>query len=133
MLRRNRALAIIVTGMLHVVTEADTAQNVGSGDVPVLATPRLLTWMEATTVVAAAPLLSEGQTSVGTSVRVEHLRATPVGGHVDVHARRTTSAGETTLTFEVNATDGGGRRVAEGVIVRAIVDRARFLARLQND
>ncbi|WP_433454941.1 hypothetical protein ACQPXS_43195 [Streptomyces sp. CA-142005] len=40
--------------MRHEVTDADTAVRVGSGDVPVLATPRLIAWMEAATVRAAA-------------------------------------------------------------------------------
>ncbi len=41
--------------------------------------------------------------------------------------------GRNALTFEVGATDEDGHHIAEGVIVRAIVDRAKFLARLQND
>ncbi len=117
--------------MRHVVTEVDTATSLGSGDVPVLATPRLVAWLEAATVRAAAPFLGEGQTSVGTLVQIEHLRATAVGGLVDVLVR-TTATGRNALTFEVGATDGDGHHVAEGVIVRAIVDRAKFLARLQN-
>ena len=50
------------------VTEADLATTLGTGDVPVLATSRLVTWMEATTVRAAAAFLEAGQTSVGTAV-----------------------------------------------------------------
>jgi len=72
--------------MRHVVTDLDTAAAVGSGDVPVLATPRLVAWMEAATVVAAAPLLGAGDTSVGTAVRIRHRRATPVGQGVEVTA-----------------------------------------------
>ena len=43
--------------MRHEVTDTDTAAALGSGDVPVLATPRLIAWMEAATVRAAAALL----------------------------------------------------------------------------
>jgi fluoroacetyl-CoA thioesterase len=113
----------------HTVTEADTAASVGSGDVPVLATPTLIAWLEAATVQAAAHLIAPGQTTVGTSVRVDHLRATPVGDTVTVHATPPDEAAGKRLTFQVRAVDASGREVAAGEIDRAIVDRARFLRR----
>ncbi|MEU9477906.1 hotdog domain-containing protein [Streptomyces sp. NPDC048191] len=114
--------------MRHEVTDADTAVSVGSGDVPVLATPRLIAWMEAATVRAAAPFIGSGRTTVGTEVRVRHLRATPVGGRVEVSAEPVTGATGGRVTFAVRAVDGSGRLVATGEIDRAIVDRLRFLA-----
>jgi len=72
--------------MRHEVTDTDTAAALGSGDVPVLATPRLIAWMEAATVRAAAAFLGTGQTTVGTAIRIEHRRATPVGGSVEITA-----------------------------------------------
>ena len=57
--------------MRHEVTDADTAAALGSGDVRVLATPRLITWMEAATVRAAAAILVTGQTTVGTAIRID--------------------------------------------------------------
>ena len=114
--------------MRHEVTDADTAERVGSGDVPVLATPRLIAWMEAATVRAAASFTDSGQTTVGTEVRVRQLRATPVGGRVEVSAEPAAVTGGR-LTFVVRAVDGSGRLVATGEIDRAVVDRQRFLAR----
>ena len=114
--------------MRHVVTEADTAQALGSGDVPVLATPRVVAWMEAATVAAAAPLLREGQTTVGTAVRVRHRRASAVGDAVDVTADPPAGAGGGRLTFAVRAVDGAGRLVADGEVDRAVVERRAFLA-----
>ena len=70
----------------HEVRTADTATALGSGDVDVLGTPRLLAWLEAATVEAARPHLGPGQTSVGTAVRIRHRRPTPVGGTVTVEA-----------------------------------------------
>jgi predicted thioesterase len=118
--------------MRHAVRETDTAARVGSGDVSVLATPRLIAWMEAETVVAAAPLVGAGQTTVGTAVRVEHVRATPVGGSVDVSARVSSPQDGRRLTFEVTATDQSGERVGGGEIDRMVVDRARFLESLPD-
>jgi predicted thioesterase len=111
----------------HEVTDEDTAQALGSGDVPVLATPRLIAWMEARTVAVVAPSLPPGETTVGTAVRVHHVRPTPVGGHVDVEARLVSPAGERRLTFDVVATDGLGHVVGNGQIERVVLDRAAFL------
>jgi predicted thioesterase len=113
--------------MRYEVTDADTAAALGSGDVPVLATPRLIAWMEAATVRAAATLLSPGQTTVGTAIRVEHRRATTVGDSVEITATPVREAGGRRLTFEVFAVDGSGQVVAAGQIDRVIVDRTRFL------
>ena len=93
----------------------------------VLATPRLIAWMEAATVMAAAPLIRTGQTTVGTAVRIQHVKATGVGGSVDVDARLAGPNDAQRLTFAVTATDNSGDVVARGEIDRAVVDRARFL------
>ncbi|MBN6053617.1 thioesterase, partial [Nonomuraea sp. RK-328] len=63
------------------VEREDTAQQVGSGDVPVLATPRLLTFAEMATVQAVHPHLAPGQSTVGTRVELEHLAPSPLGAH----------------------------------------------------
>jgi fluoroacetyl-CoA thioesterase len=118
--------------MRHEVTEADTATALGSGDVPVLATPRLIAWMEAATVEAAVSLLGTGQTSVGTTIHVEHRRATPVGGSVEITATLPRDVAGPRLTFTVNAVDSAGHLVATGEIDRVIVDRDRFLATAFN-
>ena len=72
----------------HLVGEEDTAVVVGSGDVPVLATPRLVALAEAATVAAVAGTLRPEQTTVGTRVELEHLVPTPVGTRVGVRADR---------------------------------------------
>ncbi|MET7288073.1 hotdog domain-containing protein [Streptomyces sp. NPDC005573] len=114
--------------MRHDVTDDDTATALGSGDVPVLATPRLIAWLEAATVRAAAPYTGPDRTTVGTAVRIEHLRATHVGGQVEVTAEPPSGDGRR-LTFAVRAVDGSGALVASGEIDRAVVDRRRFLGR----
>ena len=115
--------------MRHEVTDADTAAALGSGDVPVLGTPRLVAWLEAATVRAAAGLLKPGQTTVGTAIRIEHRRATAVGGTVETTATPPKDTAGRLLTFDVQAVDGSGHVVADGQIDRVIVDRTRFLER----
>jgi fluoroacetyl-CoA thioesterase len=119
--------------MRHEVADTDTATALGSGDVPVLATPRLIAWMEAATVRAAADFLETGQTTVGTAIRIEHRRATAVGGSVEITATLQRDAASRRLTFDVQAIDGSGQVVAAGQIDRAIVDRQCFLASVSAD
>ena len=113
------------------VTADDTAIALGSGDVPVLATPRLIAWLEAATVAACPPLGSD-ETSVGTRVDVEHLAATPVGAPVEVTAALAHQDGRL-LRFSVAAVhhvgDGQPVLVAQGRVTRVIVRRDPFLAR----
>lgn len=110
------------------VTEADTAERLGSGDLPVLATPRLINWLERAAFAAAAEGLSSGQTTVGTLVKVEHIKGTPVGATVVVGCSKPVSDGRR-LIFHIRVTDEAGEVVAEGEVHRAVVDHERFLRR----
>jgi predicted thioesterase len=111
----------------HAVAEADTATALGSGDVPVLATPRVLALLEAATVAAVAPALPDGLTTVGTRISLEHQASTPVGRTVTASARLVAVDGRR-LSFEVTLTDGA-TVAAFGTVERVVVDRARFVAR----
>jgi fluoroacetyl-CoA thioesterase len=112
-------------GFAYTVTEADTAVAAGSGDVPVLATPRVLALSERASVAAVAGALEEGATTVGARVELEHLKATPVGATVQVEAVLERVDGRR-LEFAVRVVDGE-RTVARGWVIRVVVDRAAFL------
>ncbi|MCG5440903.1 MULTISPECIES: thioesterase family protein [Micromonospora] len=109
------------------VTDADTAQAVGSGDVPVLGTPRVLALAEAATVAATATGMPPGSTTVGTRVELEHLAPTVVGRTVRAQALLATVDGRR-LSFEVTVSDGD-QTVARGRVDRILVDRGRFVER----
>jgi fluoroacetyl-CoA thioesterase len=111
------------------VTDADTAQAVGSGSLPVLGTPRLLAWCEAATCAAIDPTLAPGQTSVGTRVELEHLAASAVGQEVEVTASATYVDGRL-HRFTVAARNVGGKVVGTGEVTRVVVDAERFLGRI---
>ncbi|NUR92668.1 MAG: thioesterase family protein [Nonomuraea sp.] len=113
--------------LLIMVEREDTAQKIGSGDVPVLATPRLLALAEMVTMQALRPHLPQGETSVGTKVQLEHLAATPVGTHVQIAAELTEVDGRR-LVFTFEAHDRS-MLVGRGTIERVVVDRARFLGK----
>jgi predicted thioesterase len=109
------------------VTEADTASALGSGDVPVLGTPRVLAIAEAATVAATAGRLPDGATTVGTRVELSHLAATPVGRTVAAEAVLSTVDGRR-LTFTVAVHDGAVV-AARGQVERVVVDREAFVAK----
>lgn len=113
----------------HLVADRDTAAALGSGSLDVLGTPRLLAWLESSTVKALAGHLPPGTTSVGTEVTLRHLRATAVGGTVRISAEVTTHEGRN-IEFVVEAKDADGACVASGTVRRAVVDVDRFLRRL---
>ncbi len=114
-----------------VVTEADTAAAMGSGDVPVLATPRLLALAEAAAVAAVAPQLADGLTSVGTSVSLEHRRASPLGAEIVVEAELTEVDGSRLVFGFIARVDGTDEDLVlgAGTVERVVVDRARFISR----
>ncbi len=113
------------------VTDADTAQSLGSGDVPVLGTPRLLALAEAATVAATARQMPGGVTTVGTRAEVEHRLPTPVGGRVEAFATLAKVDGRK-LVFDVTVKDGEAL-VAEVRVERVVLDRQRFIAKALGD
>lgn len=114
------------------VTAADTARALGSGDLDVLGTPRLLAWCEEATVRAVADALDPARTTVGSRVDLAHERASRVGAAVTVRADLVHVDGRL-LRFDVvaeQASPDGSAVVARGQVTRVMVERERFLARL---
>lgn len=109
------------------VTHTDTATEFGSGDVEVLATPRVLAWAEAACIAALENKLDDGQTTVGMRMQIDHVQPTSVGGSVTTEAQLERVEGRR-LTFTFTASDTRGT-IAVGRVVRVLVDRDRFLER----
>lgn len=122
-------VAVGLTGEVRlVVSDQDTAIAAGSGDVPVLATPRLLALAEEATVAAVREHLPEGHTTVGTTVALSHRVASAVGTEVMARAELTEVDGRR-LVFTVEARQDD-TLVGTGRVERVVVDRQRFLSRL---
>jgi fluoroacetyl-CoA thioesterase len=114
----------------NTVADGDTAAALGSGDLPVLGTPRLLAWAEEATCAALAASLPDGRTSVGTRIQLEHVGASPLGAEVRVTATVVYSDGRL-VRFEVVAEHVSDEKVVgHGEVTRVVVDRDRFLSRL---
>jgi fluoroacetyl-CoA thioesterase len=110
------------------VTDDDTTIAVGCGDVPALATPRVLALCEKATVEALTGHLDEGKTSVGMRVQLDHLAPTGVGDTLRIEAVLEEIEGAR-LSFKVTVNDDRGL-VAVGRVSRVVVNRARFLEKL---
>lgn len=112
------------------VTQENTAEAVGSGTLPVFATPAMIALIEATASGSVAPFLEEGSSTVGTHLDIAHSSATPVGMSatcetelVEVDRRR--------LVFRVVVTDAKGE-IGSGTHERFVVDNAKFMSKAES-
>lgn len=112
------------------VTAERTAIALGSGDMPVLATPMMVALMENAAMKAVASSLGEGETTVGIAINVSHEAATAVGKSISATATLVEVDGRK-LTFHVEAHEGE-KLLGKGTHQRFIVLRERFLSRLQG-
>lgn len=116
----------------HTVTPEDTAVSVGSGDLEVLATPRIIQWCETAAFEMCRRSVDVEHTTVGTLVKVEHIKGSAVGAEVTVHCAEPINDGRRLVCF-VTVKDGSGSDLAVGEIHRAIVDRDRFMSKCERN
>ena len=107
------------------VERADTAKEVGSGDLLVYATPCMVALMEGAACEAIAEAMKETEATVGISLNIEHTSATPVGLEVRAEAVVISVEGKV-ITFEVTAYDEIGE-IGRGIHKRVIVNSQKFL------
>ena len=109
------------------VTDANTAKTMGSGTLDVFATPAMVALIEQTAYTSIESELETGWGSVGTSLNIQHLSATPVGMTVtattelvEVDRRR--------LVFHAEVFDVMGL-VGKGTHERFLVENEKFQAK----
>ena len=110
------------------VVAANTAAAMGSGDLEVFATPAMVALMERAALTAVAEALPEGSTTVGAEMNVTHIKPSGLGAEIVATAVLTEVDGRK-LTFNVGARDAGGM-IGEGVHIRYVVDRTRFMEKV---
>ena len=130
---------MIKIGLKHTseltVTDAVTAIQMGSGDMPVLATPAMMALMENAAMLAVADELPEGCTTVGGHIESSHLKPSKIGDNVSAIGDNVSATAEVTkiegkkIEFKVSAFSGD-ILLGEGTHLRFIVDRERFLSKL---
>ena len=111
-----------------IVQEHQTASQYGSGLLPVFATPALVALMENTAMQLIK--LPEGSSSVGISISVKHLKASPVDSEIKCKATITAVEGRK-YSFELVATDATGDIIGEGVHERIVIDIEKFMSKLK--
>ena len=112
------------------VEEWMTAEKAGNKGVDVLSTPMLVQLIEDAAIACIAPLLEEGQLTLGTHIDLEHHRPVPVGFIVRTEVEVVLVDGPR-ISFAVQIFDEQ-EAVAEGTHERYIMDRAKFLAKLEE-
>ena len=110
------------------VSEALTAMQMGSGDLPVFATPAMMALMENAAMMAVVNELPEGCTTVGGHIESSHLRPSKVGEKVSAVAEVTKVDGKK-IEFKV-AAYSGETLLGEGTHLRFVVDKEKFISKL---
>ena len=122
-------LVVGLTGSASaLVTQQRLATHVGSGDVPVFASPMLIALMEGAAVDCIEAHLPVDHQSLGVHLDVSHTAPTPLGFTVTATATLSAIDGRK-LTFDVSAHDGTDR-IGTGRHTRILVDTGRFMAKL---
>jgi len=114
-----------------IANESDTAEEIGSGSLPVYATPAMIALMEKAACNCLNNGLEDGQTSVGTKIDVEHIAASKIGATITAEARIEKIFGKI-VEFSVIAY-GNENRIGMGHHTRVIVDENKFMERMRNN
>lgn len=123
---------MLESGLSHTseltVSPEHTARFMGSGDLEVLSTPSMTALMENAAMLAVAPRLPEGSTTVGGHIESSHLRPTRLGRKVTATATLRSVEGRK-LLFDVEAYEGE-HLIGRGTHLRFVVDRQQFMDKL---
>lgn len=111
-----------------IVEEKHLACNVGSGDLPVLATPMMMALMENAAMLCVADELENGSSTVGGQISSSHIKPTGLGKTVTATAELISAEGRK-LKFKVSASDEGGL-IGEGEHLRFIIDKEKFMSKV---
>lgn len=111
-----------------IVEEKHLACNVGSGDLPVFATPMMMALMENAAMLCVADELEDGSSTVGGQISSSHIKPTGLGKTVTATAELISAEGRK-LKFKVSASDEGGL-IGEGEHLRFIIDKEKFMSKM---
>ena len=113
-----------------VVSTENTAKKMGSGTMDVFATPAMVALMEEAAWKCVAADLEPGMGTVGTSMQIKHVAATPLGMQVKAECELIEVDGRR-LVFTVQAFDEAGV-IGTGMHERFIVMEEKFLAKTES-
>ncbi len=113
-----------------IVCDKHTAACYGSGLLPVFATPAMLAWMESVAYKSVEPYLPEGCGTVGAAVKLEHLKASPIGAHLHC-VSKLVAVEDRKLTFQIEVYEGEVK-VGCAEHIRYVIDNDRFMSKFKK-
>lgn len=114
----------------EMVTEKNTAASMGSGLLPVYATPSMIALMEYTASQSVQSMLGEGEGTVGTAIDIQHSAATPMGMEITCESELI-EIDRKRLVFKVTARDSHGE-IGSGIHQRFIINNEKFMAKAEG-
>ncbi|MDD3125630.1 MAG: thioesterase family protein [Candidatus Kapabacteria bacterium] len=124
---------MLKVGLTHVSTlaveQSNTALALGSGDLPVFATPAMTALMENAAMLAVAGELQDAESTVGSMLNISHSKPSPLGEQISATAELIEIDGRK-LTFRVSAFDSCGV-IGEGTHIRYVVNREKFMSKIK--
>ncbi len=111
-----------------IVTHELTAEVMGSGSLPVYATPAVVALIEHTACQCISNLQA-GETTVGTHIDVHHLKASAVGETVTCTATLVAQEGRK-YSFTAEVMNAQGETIATATHERFMVDAERFMEKV---
>lgn len=117
--------------VITIVNNTNTAIAAQSGSLPVFGTPYMIALMEKATRVAISDFIEDNETTVGTAINVSHDKASGVGSVVKAYATLEGMEGRK-LVFSVKACEEDGTVIGKGTIERFVVDKDRFMKKVEG-
>lgn len=114
----------------YLVQENNTAKNMGSGDLDVLATPSLVAFMENAAKEYLNTFLPEELGSVGSNININHIAPTLVGKEITVQGKITEIIKEKIIIFSLEAYEQD-KKIGDATHTRVIINNETFLSKLQ--
>jgi predicted thioesterase len=110
------------------VTTEKTAEVMGSGNLPVLATPALVALMENAAMLSVDKTITETQSTVGVHMDIKHLAPSPIDALVEAKAELTAIEGRK-LSFTISAYEGD-KKIGIATHTRYIIEVEPFLKKM---
>lgn len=107
----------------------DTAVALGSGTLEVLATPRMIAWMENTAMKLCAHHCQMGECTVGIAITANHIKASKIGAEITIEATLDTIDGRK-LSLTITASDDNGNEIGNAKHERFVVNNELFMSKL---
>lgn len=116
----------------YTVSDTNTAKFIGSGDLEVLATPSLVTFMENAAKTYLNTFLSDEFGSVGSNININHLAPTLVGKEITIQGKIAEIIKEKVIIFSLEAFEED-KKIGDASHTRVIINNKKFIEKLTKE